>query len=209
MKKLDQSISQDYFPIKLYLNDLVEIQQILRECSKDHKFESSGYSFDSIEELVANIGKRELFELEINSSGPYSRIEFTRMWAKLYVGSSTLDSAGLFHNLSQVLAKARRQPWFMYSYYSIWGLNIFSLAATFIRSPFTSAFSYCALAIVFWVLFVRLRRNSTIILVSRDVPMSFWSRNKDEIIIALISAVMGAILGILGTVLVRNWLGLQ
>lgn len=209
MKKLDQSISQEYLPVKLHLNDLVEMQQILRESTKNYKLQSSGYIYDSIEELASNIGKHELFELEISSSEPYARIEFTRMWAKLYVGSSKLDSAGLFHNLHRILAKSRRRLWIMYSYYTVWGLNILSFAATYVQSPWRSVFSFSALTMVFWVLFIRLRRHSTIILVSRDVPVTFWSRNKDEIIIALISAIMGAILGILGTILVDNWLSIQ
>jgi hypothetical protein len=209
MKKLDQSISQSYLPIKLYLDDLLEVQRILRESSKDMQLKSSGYSFDSIEEMASTLGKQEVFELEMHSSSPDSRIEFTRLWAKVYVASSAITSAGMFHSIDHVIAKSRRPLSFIYSFYTIWGINIFSIVSTplakLFELPFINNLSLGGFVVLFWVLFVRLRRHSTIVLTPRNASRTFWSRNKDEIIIALISATVGALLGILGTVIAKKW----
>jgi hypothetical protein len=214
MKKIDQSISKDYPPVKLYFEDLVEIELVLNKISTEFQIQAADYSFDSIEELVTNIGKRELAEMEIRTINPYVSISFKRFYTRLYVASSEFDSAGLFYKLDYILKRTRRRLWFLYSNYSIWALFIISVTSSltslsinlsFMSIPFgktastaLSLFGCACAALLIWITYIT-NHHSTIFLISRYTQGSFWIRKKDDILLAIISAIFGAILYVIVT----------
>jgi hypothetical protein len=63
------------------------------------------------------------------------------------------------------------------------------------------AVSIGVLAWVLWVLFVRLKRYSVVRLERRSDKRSFFQRKKDELALMIISALIGAGLGVAGTML--------
>jgi len=58
----------------------------------------------------------------------------------------------------------------------------------------------------FWVVFTRLNRHLTIILKRNKEQGSFIQRKKDELAVAIVAAILGALIGIAGTVLVTTYL---
>lgn len=215
MKKIDKSLSKDYLPVKLYLDDLEQIDEIMKEASTSLSFETEDFKFDSIEELKNNLKKAQINELHVKSSSPYITIDFTRMWARVYVSSSETSSAGIFFRLDQIISNRTRILKWLYSFYFIWVTNISvwlisgTFGLTFISSrmnPYTSI-TLTALSSMwlFWVLFIRLRSHSIIFLTHRGSEKPFLQRNKDNLILAIISAILGAILGIAGTLIANQF----
>ena len=80
-------------------------------------------------ELLSMVKKIRLKNVHIKSDSPYVTIELTRLWAKLYVGSSEDKSAGIFYNLDQILSSRNRSSKWLYNYLFLWILSgIFVLA---------------------------------------------------------------------------------
>jgi hypothetical protein len=206
MRELDKPISKEYLPLTLFRDDLESIERVLKQSTEAVEIEAGGFQFDSIDELITKLSDRRVREMEIRASRPYIRIELAPMWAKLYVGSSANASAGPFYRLDQVLRRARRRLWPLYSFYFVWIVN----GALWVSIPLrpkvsraaTIVFTATSLAWVVWTVYVRLRRHSTIILIPRG-SASFWVRKKDELLLAVVSALLGAILGAAGVLLVR------
>jgi hypothetical protein len=144
---------------------------------------------------------------EIDIRNPYVNIELNRLWARIYVGSSKAESAGVFYQIDRVLKLRQRRFGFIYRQAFIWTLIAInaSFAAltlgTKVKLPvdlrmtwnifFVAAFSYIS-----WV---TLRKSAVIIAAKRSESVGFFVRNRDNLVVALIAAVVGAAIGIWGT----------
>ena len=221
MKRVDKSISKKYLPLRLYLDDLEEIEGFL---SQDHRisFESGDYQYDSVAELAQNRKEEILYDLEISQHDPYILVELKRTWARVYVASSEPTSVGIFYNIDQLLRRRRRSPSFFYTRYFIWlfngfvilgnlllwanllghlGLRHLSLAVVVL----VIAAAIVLLAAVAWIASVRVWRYSTIVLRHRREARGFFARNRDSLIVAIIAAIIGASLGIIATVVLGQY----
>jgi hypothetical protein len=73
--------------------------------------------------------------------------------------------------------------------------------AGIISSPFFAVLAYLSYLIAFGVP----RRRPVVILQPRDEAAGFFKRNKDQLILASISAALGAIFGVVATLLVNHF----
>lgn len=207
MEPIDQSISQDHLPLKLFLDDLERIEQILKDSCSSATFETEGFRFGSLEELTSKIKKSRLETLHIKVNSPYVTIELTKNWARLYVGSSKDQSAGIFFKIEQILSARVRPLKWLYSYIFVSVLTVGCLFLSNIIPLKTDirivlSLYLILLAWLLWVAYIRLRHHSTIVLKRKEEQGSFIERNKDNLAVAVIAAIAGAFLAIIGTILV-------
>jgi hypothetical protein len=209
MKKLDQSISVEYPPLKLYRDDLEKIEDILKDSLHEVEIVVGELQFDSIDELAAHFSHGRIRSLKLGSKSPYTTIELAKMWSRLYVGSSEDVALARFHRLDEILRAARRSCWRLYNLFFVMILMPVGLGA----SPFIFKLSETAAIVIgatsvawlVWVTYVHLRRHSTIWLSHRGA-ISFWARKKDDLVLTAVKVVAGAVLGAAGTLLVQ-WFG--
>jgi hypothetical protein len=163
------------------------------------------YLYDSIEDLHNNRREERLTELDIDAGTWYARIGFARMWAKLDVSSGETSSAGISYKLDRVISNAARTPKLFYNGWFMWimALLISPLVNIIFTTPVRSSRSYfytlAGLLVLMpswllWALSVRLRRHAVIVLTHKSSEKSFFQRNRDNLILALISALLGATL---------------
>jgi len=217
MKKIDKSISKEYLPVNLYLDDLENIHGILREVSDSVSIETDEYKFDTIEEVASNRKGDRIKELHLKTTtNPHVTLGFTPLWARIYVSSSEANGAGIFYKLNQVIEKRTRTLKWLYSFYVpfiVGGIMLLSSrflpSLTYSSSPFYVSLAVSVTALLFmwviWITYVRLRKHSTIALIHRSTEKSFLQRNKDNLILVIISALLGAILGVAGTLIVNKY----
>src|SRR5437870_2543030 len=170
MKRIDKSISKNYFPLILRLDDLEEIEGILLEKgSTEVSLQVGDYRFDSVADLESNRKGDVFHDIEIKKIDPYLSVELKGLWARVYVGSSEPESAGVFYNIDQLLERRQRSLGFVYSYYFVWILNAILLlsglltAKKFVPFAVANGLSIFGLAVVIWILRVRLWHYSTIV----------------------------------------------
>jgi len=210
MKELDRAILKSYPPVRVYCDDLESIEAILKSEAENLKVEAEGYQFDSVAEASEYLRDRVIRKLELKAYTPHVSVELDSVQARLYVGASTNAGAGLFHRIDQILRRARRRCWPLYTFPFVWGLIVASnaLVAAVLLLAAGVVIPVIALGVAWtvWVGYIRLKRHSTILPGHRGAP-GFWTRKKDDVLLAVVSAVVGAILAIGGTLLVQHLVG--
>jgi hypothetical protein len=209
MEKIEKSITKNYLTVKVFLDDLEAIESALKESSERLEIKTDEYSFSSVEELKAQYKDQTLKRLEISSLNPYIRIEFTPLWVRLYSGSDSTSSAGLFYKLNSIISTTTRKPEFFYSYTFTGLLNLLALASLLLPKEFKVAILVFLSILVLWlcyVAYIRLMNSSKIIMMKRHDLKGFFQRNKDILIVGFFTSIVTIFVTLL---LSNNWSSIQ
>lgn len=211
MKKLGSPQSKDFGPLKLTAFDLAEILRLLSG-SGSGKVEliADDVQYDSVEEFVAESRGRVPKVVQIKSSEPYATIDLYSAFARLYVSKDDVAAVGLFAKLESILRAGERQPRVMYSGWwivlSLWVLQALSYIP--VLKPYARVIDTVFLlnsAWVAWAVYIYLRRFSFVQPVMTSDPRTFWQRNSDNVLVALISGLIGAVAGVTATKAADHW----
>jgi hypothetical protein len=212
MKKKATPLSKQYYPLILWADDLNDIWNILNARTKSIKIESEENIFDTIEEYIRHFSPRPQTYLQITSADPYVSIDLTNMAARLYADENAKDSSGIFYEIDRILRSAQRRFYFGYSFIFtsfliglIWVSNLFP-PIRFASHQFDIRLVIVPLTFIWvsWVSFIQLKRFSKIRLERRASAISFLQRNSDQLVVGVIAAVIGALAGIVGTLLLAH-----
>jgi hypothetical protein len=210
MEKLDKSLSKKYAPLVIWANDLFDIFSELKDCKKI-EFIADDTKFDSIEEFIqVNRGQKPSV-VKITTHEPYLTIDLYPHSAQLYVSSSQLIPSGLFLKVDSILSRCERKPHFFFS--SNWPAGSAVIIPSLFYLPlfkpiaYLQIWTYILLFIwMFFIMYLHLWKFSTVHAVYQEDRPSFLKRNADTIVIAVISALIGAIFGAAATKLAdRIW----
>jgi hypothetical protein len=213
MKKVNKSISKEYLPIKIYIDDIEQIVAIFDENKLKYTIETEQYKYDSLSELIDSAQEKKIKSLEIKTYQPYITVEFQKMWAKLYVSSDETFTTGIFHKIDTIINKSKRLMPFIYSYYFVWIMNIVIAIEGILNKSGKLFPEYIDTTIstvwLFWlarILYIRMVTHSSIQLIKKEHVTNFFQRKRDDLILSLLSAIVGAILGVAATILTTKYL---
>lgn len=213
MERIDKSISKEYLPLTIYRDDLEEIATAL-PADAEISISTGDYKFTSVAEFAEHTKADRIYDLEFKSREPYMIIEFRQVRARIYVGSSAPMSAGVFFAVDQILKRNRRFLAWCYSLYFVWIINglLFLSTVLFIGkvprraipSFWYPAINSMFIAAALWIFYVCRFRYSVVIPRYRHTARGFFVRNRDNLIVAVIAAIIGAIAGVTLTLLFVN-----
>lgn len=214
MEKLNKHISKDYLPVKIYLDDLEKIVAVLDDNSIKYFIETVDYKFDNLTELINAVPDQELKSIKIDTSNPHMTIEFHQKWAKIYVSVDNMLTTGLFHEIDTIINHSKRFIPFLYSYYFVCIINILLLIGNVFMNRNEQLFpEYIVMTLnvisflwIAYVIYIRLVKHSSIRIIKEEHVSNFFKRKRDDLILVLLSALVGAILGIVGTILTTKFL---
>jgi len=199
MKKVRKSIFETVPPVRLYINEVRELYEVVCGNSEDVVMEVEGYQLSSADELK-KVPVREVHNLEIKGFRPMVSVELRRNTAQVYVGSGDVNGKGIASELMDILARGRAKVYFVPSgfwgtiigFTPLWG-GIFMQKAMMI----SVGIAWLAGCVSLMVIDFRFRFNSysTVLLIERAEVSSFWSRNKDQLLIKGVSGVVGFAVG--------------
>lgn len=199
MKKLDKPQSKEYGPLIIWAADFTEIFSELESCS-NIEFIAADVKFDSVEEFIKESRGGNPAEVKITAHDPYLSVELYQRWARLYVSSSELKPSGLFLKIDAILSRCERKPKFFFQYFWVVG-STWAIPIIF-YFPLLKPYDYLGLWVTMltfsWLMyvgFIHLWRFSVIRPMYREDRPSFFRRNIDAIVIAVISAMLGAVGG--------------
>ena len=218
MKELAKSILIILPPIRLYLDDLRAVEKIFKENTEGYKITIEGYELESIEELV-EIGKTKIHWLRLQAREPYIVLTLFERNADIYSHDSQVADKGIVEKIRDVV-EPRKARMHNLPYWLMWSLTGLILTFLIVDLP-QSLYSFpptttmgkilLALGVLAYVGFNVLcwswaRRLATewytvIHLKNRGDEKNFFSRNRDQLITILITAVLTS----LGTLFVL-WL---
>jgi hypothetical protein len=224
MEEINQSFSKDFSAVKLYLDDLGQIIEILKkEGFKEISITTPTHKY--AENELGKITRGSYIE-EIIAHDPFHiSIKFTEKYGKggrIYSGTDTAKAIGLIQKLGSLLLTRKRLFFsFISSNFFIFPL-IFAIEAlallleAFHKIDRTQMLIIILLdlVILFPLIFLSagyLFKKNYFFYKKREDQPTFWVRKKDDIIagslIAIPSAIVGAIIGaILGAIITAKYL---
>ncbi len=210
MKKLNRYLDRSFLPVKLFIDDLELIEETLKTFSDNFIIETDEYSFESVKELQNNLKQQSLRRLSISTENPSVSISFRESFASLRVRSlpDNLNSDGLFSRLEEIICKREKGHKWIYSIVSYWIACLISvlISLSLPGKTFPVIFLWGLIAICtllyFTLLYINVKRHSIIWLTYSHDQKPFWKRNKDQLILATVSALLGCLSGIIGTLIV-------
>ena len=212
MRRRPKTYSEDVPPVKVYLDDVENIVQIIAEVSDEILLRTDEYDFEDATDL-ASLDQEFINALKITCSDPYLQFEFAPGWIRLYIGSDTPESRGTLEKVKAVLLARRRRlgwlrerwwlaSWFWLAPVSLLFLGIESSAWLPIVAGIGGT---CLFAVwLWWGYREALYRHSVIVLKRRKEEVSFWKRNSDRIIVGIITALVAGLLGSGLTLLIQG-----
>jgi len=208
-------------PLKLYLDDIMEIISLMREVDEKGELEIvvGDYRLSDLQE-IKNIKPKEHKELVIrfNVSEPYAtlslRISEKYSTFEYFSAEDSLALQGVFSQIEKILLSARRQWRWVEQIFSVaTGVlitaPIFILEGEVFNGSFLTAMGVVMTLVWLFAAFLFILtkpvRKSKIILVNKAEHTTFWKRNKDAIILTTFSSLLSFILGILATLLLQQF----
>jgi len=212
MKRVKSTYVESLGPVKLFLNDVEEIVSILREVSATVDIRTDEYSMESVEELK-KLDVDCIHELTIQCREPYVSLELDRYRIWLYIAEDTPVSRGLFEKVKEVLVRRRRRLARILRNPSLIWVPLGLLIYPIVIGLRLSNWSLLALGLFLlisiciwgrWAWVARFERYSTIVLRRQSEHKSFWERNKDQLLLSVISAIIGGVITYVFTILLRK-----
>lgn len=205
-KKEHKSIEFDR-PVHLYLDDLLEIETILKEGLKikELKISFDDYEATSFSEIPEET-KKVTISLEIQSYEPYIYISFYKRSARIWISSSNLEIEGAVAKIKDLLKKRERALIFYSSKVLNWSSYLISISASTLFFWLEERMSkniqitfliIILLAFIFWTFTTLKPVNSIIEFQKKKNAPIFFQRNKDRILVGLIVGIPVAIFSFL------------
>jgi len=218
MEKRPRPLEKLFGPVKLYLGDLracIELFQQLPQTGKI-KIGLGDYNLTSLSELTT-LGRKETDTIDIwylNYSPDMSvNLSVTPSNSFLRCNDDSPVLQGIFSKVENIILTHRRK-W-------KWIETLFGLATAMTTPAFISIilgliyklwwfpyFGYFLLAL--WILsgllllITSTLRKSKVYFIERDEHPSFWLRNKDRILVGIMTSVISILIGIAATLIVQR-----
>ncbi len=214
MKRIDSEFNATLPPVTLYVEDLESAVQRIQAASLDVEFERGGFAYSDLQELRAAISLPYLSNITIHAID--RNLHFRQVSVYVEPTEVRVRADPKLKNLAAGLAHELRghSPW--YSWYppgSHWWFGVEGAAFVVLlvtvliifpneilgsRALALAAGTVSVVVIYFLGLSSRvLIGGSRVYLLPRDRTLSFWIRNRDAILVSLITSFLSLVLGVI------------
>jgi hypothetical protein len=200
MKKLKRSILKHYPPTLCYLDDIIDIYNILKDNCKSVSIQANNFEFDSpsgLKELNVPV----LHRLSLKGIDPYIDIDFRPFELSIWISEENIITKGMLSSLEQVISKCERKVLrhlLKWSYIYAGLIFIVGIFLTFrYLEGLSVILSVSSLIIIFILAYYYSNKSdnktySTLFLSQNKYNPNFFVRNKDELLSKFIFLVLGA-----------------
>lgn len=106
MRKINKPLREELPPVKLYLDDLKSICNVLKQKAKSIDITTEDYRVEDINQLK-NIEIKKLHRLSINCYDPYISIDFTPSGATIYFAEDSTYNRGILSEIEDILSNRK------------------------------------------------------------------------------------------------------
>src|SRR3989344_2626885 len=205
MKKKKQNFNENLKMPHLFREDLENIEKIIKEELKpnDYKLESESCEYQEVNEILNN--ENSLNQFLIQTHLPDITINFTKKNASVYADDDDIKTTGAIKKIIDVLHRRERKfLWYSSKFGQIFAFTIlaFSVLSFFPVSFFNLEWEYgtiIAILSTIWIatiLLVEEYKFSVIEFTHKKRRSNFFSRNKDQIGVNIIVAILSFFVGL-------------
>jgi hypothetical protein len=200
MKKTSLSIREKIKPVVLYFDDVIYLVELFEEEAEKIEIKlqdkNSEYIFHSSGDLeeLRNLDVKKFNNLEITSIELYININLYDSGGSIYISKDTPLLRGLMEKAKARLNPRSRKLFWLFnnmwlpliaSWYGIWRLMNENYFDFLVITLFSGIWFFLGH-------YVDVKEHTVVFTSTRNEMPSFFERKKDEIIIAFISALVGA-----------------
>ena len=210
MEKVKKNLLKNYPILRLYKSDLEKIFKLFKDHYPEIEIVADGFKLDDFSEL-SKINKQEIFDFEISAHNPFLSVDFSRNSARIYLSDEDdIKLRGLADKIADILSERKSylrffaNPWTPNLICLIGFILIFSLSKE-VKTPLY-LFPFYILFIglwYFWGIKIATKKHSLIYLYDYSSAPSFFKRNKDRILLAILSAAIGGIITLIISLLLK------
>jgi len=211
MERIQDSITKELPPLRLYIDEITALYDLLLSCCKGPVvIKTCGYRLETPEEL-SKLPQNEANRISIECINPiYGRIniDLFSCYGNISIQENILETEGLASKIEKILLQGRvfvldslLKNWTPVIIGGVW-LILFFISLTS-ENLFAFTFSFVPLCILIRELFFMFHHNKIIFLARKNSP-NFWKLNKDKILVGLVCAVFGAVISkIIETIIIK------
>ena len=202
MKRLNTSLGIHLPPVTLFREDIVKIAETLTQNDGKLRLRTENFEYDSLEELFSN-QEDSLFKLSLGRDDPHISVDFDGsigVW--IYTSRDDMLSKAIFFELQSLLESKRRTSHLVVAKFT----KIMGWLGALGGGAFATVGNWTA-ASLFWMLipldiiFSFAKHRSSISKELMAQRKSFWQRNSDQVVVAIIGAIAGAVITLIITAL--------
>ena len=210
MKK-QRPLEKEYLSPHLYREDLEDIEKIIKEDlqPKDYKISFCEYEYKTISEIPASTPPSKDFQMNSSLPSIYINLAKHSRGIRTYSDNTDLKTAGVFAKIDQVISLRDRRITLIWIKSSRLLAVLFYVVCIFFMtiknfSPRLAVVDLVVgtLAIFLWFLSFYSYPPKVDFFYKRERG-SFFERNKDQIFLSVISAIVGMVLTIVATLLLK------
>jgi len=209
MKKKPHNLSQHYKMPHMFRDDLEYIESIIKSQSPtEYKLESKDYEYKSIKEIPQD---EIINNFHIQVYDPYLSLDFKENSANIYASDDNIKITGVVKKISDIISKRERKLLWYLSTSSTWfAPGIFLIAIQLLtkisekgininRNWIIIIYLILILLVIWWIIGFNssIKKFSVIEFSYRKNKSNFFIRNKDQIIVGTIVAVITVFLTLL------------
>lgn len=203
MEKIKKSYSKEYPILRMFIDDLEQIVSIFKENYKDFEIKADVYKLEDISEL-SKINKQEIKNFSINTYTPYISLDISESSVSLYIeDKDNLKLRGIFSKIDAILnrrisfLRILTSYWMQIPFHVIIWLNLYLFPKEYYKTIRILLVILTLALLIIWFLWrqsISLKKHSLIYLFNSQSKIGFFKRNKDKILLSIFSAVVGSIL---------------
>ena len=209
MKKKNNSFSQNFPPVKINIDDIIRIIEIIETNCNNVEINIDDYVINEKKELY-EIPKEIIKKIEIKSSNPYISITFDKSSIRIYMAEASISNRGIFDAVRDIIQKNQLKSWkilkldiipvilLSLAFFITFGVIKISSTSDNVKKIINLAAIFCDIISIAWILLfqnIQYRNYTRIYIKNNKKDSNIISRKKDDIIIAIISGIIGLITG--------------
>lgn len=205
MKKKIQTYSQYFKMPHLFLEDLENIERIIKEELNpvEYKLDSKLFEYQEIKEIPEDTGLTN--EFHIQTISPNIIIDFDKFNSRIYVGDDDIKTVGAVKKITDIISKKERKLlWYLLELSKIFAPILFYfpvllgvlVGKEIIKSNrilfLVLTIVICVVAVFWWIMGDHIIRKkfSVIEFIYKKTKSNLFTRNKDKIMINIIVAII-------------------
>lgn len=201
MKKTGNKFFEDFPASKLYLEDLKEILGILESHCEEVTISTHEYDEvkpSEVDDLVKLIKKKRFDDLFIKAYRPFITVDIRSYGIRAYIGDDELVQHGVVSKIREIVER-RKKKYFGTVVNALGYLPLVGFGGAIAQGDWTLAGIFFGLSLLMIGPIVKYQMSQKVVVLTSSISeqQSFFVRRKDELLVASIAALVGALISFL------------
>lgn len=198
MKKSGSKSFEDFPSTLLYLDDLKDILSVLSANCEEVRLRTGDYDDvapEELDELVSNIKLERFQNIHIQTNKPYISIDLQSYVIRVYISEDNVIQRGVISKIREIVKRNERR-YFEKALTVIGMLPLVALGILVIMKEyaFSAVMFFLSLMMIFPITKYKMNHKVIILTKNKENRIPFLKRKKDELLVALVSASVGALI---------------